>query len=66
MQRVTRGDLSNCPILVFGIGEKTWDGKAWDGSVLRWNKDAKALESKLPSFEKGGTEPSVTYEVLSL
>lgn len=66
VQRVIRGDLGNCPILVFGIGEKTWDGKAWDGSILRWNKDAKALESKLPSFEKGDTEPLVTYEVLSL
>jgi len=43
VQRITRGDLGTCPILMFGIGEKTWDGKPWDRKIMSWDKDLKKL-----------------------
>lgn len=44
IQRILRGDLGTCPILMFGIGEMAWDGVSWDGKVLLWNKDTQQLE----------------------
>ena len=38
-ERVLRGDLGTCPILVIGIGEKTWDGVPWDGKKVQYLKD---------------------------
>ena len=38
-ERILRGDLGTCPILVVGIGEKTWDGVPWDGRAVRLNKN---------------------------
>lgn len=38
-ERVLRGDLGTCPILVVGIGEKTWDGIPWDGRKVQYFKD---------------------------
>ena len=43
VQRVIRGDLGTCPILIFGIGEKTWDRKPWDGKIMRWDKELQEL-----------------------
>lgn len=43
IQRIIRGDLGTCPILVFGIGENAWDGKPWDGKIMQWNKDTQNL-----------------------
>jgi len=43
VQRIIRGDLGTCPILMFGIGEKTWDGKPWDGKIMHWDKSQKRL-----------------------
>lgn len=37
-ERVLRGDLGTCPILIIGISEATWDGKAWDGKKVFYNK----------------------------
>ena len=44
IQRVKRGDLGTCPILIIGIDENTWDGVPWDGMGWKWNKDAQKLE----------------------
>lgn len=41
--RILRGDLGSCPILVIGIGEKTWDGVPWDGRKLQYDKDEGGL-----------------------
>lgn len=38
-ERVLRGDLGTCPILVIGIGEKTWDRAPWDGKAVKYFKD---------------------------
>lgn len=38
-ERVLRGDLGTCPILVIGIGEKTWDGTQWDGQKVQFVKE---------------------------
>ena len=38
-ERVLRGDLGTCPILVVGIGKKTWDGKPWDGMAIKYDKN---------------------------
>lgn len=42
-ERVLRGDLGTCPILVVGIGEKTWDGEPWDGKSVKYDKSREAL-----------------------
>lgn len=44
VQRILRGDLGTCPILMFGIGEKAWNKIPWTGNALRWNKDTRELE----------------------
>ncbi len=36
-ERVLRGDLGTCPILVIGIGESTWDGIPWDGCMVKYS-----------------------------
>lgn len=38
-ERVLRGDLGTCPILVIGIGERTWDGVPWDGRKVQYFRD---------------------------
>ena len=38
-ERVLRGDLGTCPILVVGIGEATWDGVPWDGRMVKYSSD---------------------------
>lgn len=43
VQRVKRGDLGTCPILVVGIGERAWDGQPWDGMKWKWDKEARKL-----------------------
>lgn len=35
LDRVKRGDGGTCPLILFGIGEKTWDGEPFDGRFLR-------------------------------
>lgn len=35
-ERILRGDLGTCPILLVGIGEKTWDGIPWDGRKVQY------------------------------
>lgn len=52
-QRILRGDLGTCPILVFGVSERTWDGQPWDGRIWRWNSDIKELELVDPKFKSG-------------
>lgn len=42
-ERVLRGDLGTCPILVVGIGKATWDGAPWDGRSVKYDKDDKKL-----------------------
>lgn len=37
-ERILRGDLGTCPILVIGIGKKTWDGLPWDGLAVKYEK----------------------------
>lgn len=41
-QRIIRGDLGLCPILMIGIGQSTWNSKPWSGTILRWDKKEKA------------------------
>lgn len=50
-QRILRGDLGTCPVIVFGVSENTWDGEPWDGHVWRWNKKTKQLELTNPVFK---------------
>jgi len=47
VQRIIRGDLGTCPILMFGIGEKAWDGKPWDGKIMQWDKELQKLEAEV-------------------
>lgn len=42
-ERVLRGDLGTCPILVVGIGRKTWDEKPWDGKSIKYEPSAGRL-----------------------
>lgn len=42
-ERVLRGDLGTCPILVVGIGKSTWDGVPWDGRSVKYSKSDKKL-----------------------
>ena len=62
-ERVLRGDLGTCPILVVGIGEKTWDAKPWDGKKVQYFSDEGNMYL-VDSFEVGA-EP-LRYEVVSL
>lgn len=42
-ERVLRGDLGTCPILVVGIGRRTWDGKPWDGRSVKYDPQSGRL-----------------------
>ena len=42
-ERILRGDLGTCPILLIGVGEPTWDGAAWDGRGVFYDKNSKSL-----------------------
>ena len=61
-QRIVRGDLGTCPILMFGIGEAAWDGEAWDGKILQWDKDLK----KLVATEFVPKEDDISYSTVRL
>lgn len=52
-ERILRGDLGTCPILVVGIGEKTWDKKPWNGKMIKYNKDLKGLYA-IDAFGRDG------------
>lgn len=41
-QRIIRGDLGSCPILMIGIGRDAWNKEPWRGTVLRWDKGSEA------------------------
>lgn len=38
LDRINRGDGGTCPLLLFGIGKRTWDGKPFNGYILKWSK----------------------------
>lgn len=42
-ERVLRGDLGTCPILVIGIGQSTWDGEPWDGRMVIYSSKDKKM-----------------------
>lgn len=42
-ERVLRGDLGTCPILVVGIGKAAWDNIPWDGKSVKYDKETKKL-----------------------
>lgn len=42
-ERVLRGDLGTCPILVVGIGRRTWDGEPWDGKAIKYDSSVGKL-----------------------
>lgn len=62
-ERVLRGDLGTCPILVIGIGENTWDGKPWDGRKAQYIK-SKGFLALVDSFEDTPLDP--TYDIISI
>lgn len=62
-ERVLRGDLGTCPILVIGIGEQAWDGLPWDGRKVQYVKDEGFL-ALVDSF--GEIPPGITYELVSI
>ncbi|WP_165056278.1 MULTISPECIES: BglII/BstYI family type II restriction endonuclease [unclassified Adlercreutzia] len=62
-ERVLRGDLGTCPILVVGIGEQTWDGLPWDGRKVQYFKGEGFL-ALVDSFEE--IPPDITYEIVSI
>lgn len=35
--RIIRGDLGTCPILMIGIGKSTYDNVPWDGNAIKWD-----------------------------
>lgn len=41
--RILRGDLGTCPILMIGIGKLTYDGVPWDGNAVKWNSSENDL-----------------------
>lgn len=43
-ERVLRGDLGTCPILVVGIGRNTWDGVPWDGMAVVYDSESESLK----------------------
>lgn len=53
-QRIIRGDLGLCPILMVGIGRNAWNSRHWDGTVLRWDKEEQAY-SICDAFTKAPT-----------
>lgn len=55
-ERVLRGDLGTCPILVVGIGRKTWDGKSWDGKSVKYDRQSGRLMIS-PTFGSGESFP---------
>lgn len=62
-ERVLRGDLGTCPILVIGIGERTWDGAPWDGRKVQYIRGEGFL-ALVDAFDDSLTP--LTYEVVSL
>lgn len=42
-QRIIRGDVGTCPILMIGIGEAAWNQLPWSGAVLKWDKNEQCL-----------------------
>lgn len=62
-ERVLRGDLGTCPILVIGIGEKTWDGVPWDGRKVQYFRDDGNMYL-VDSFAEETT--SLRWELVSL
>lgn len=57
--RILRGDLGSCPILMFGIGEQTWNGQPWDGKIVKWDKEQGKLVPCDPTFERDKTKHEV-------
>jgi hypothetical protein len=62
IQRIIRGDLGTCPILVFGVGENAWDGVPWDGKIMQWDKDLQ----KLVIADYAPKKPSISYATINL
>ena len=62
-ERVLRGDLGTCPILVVGIGENTWDGLPWDGRKAQYIRDEGFL-ALVDSFDSSPPQPP--YDVVML
>jgi hypothetical protein len=62
VQRIIRGDLGTCPILMFGIGERAWDGAPWDRKIMSWDKDLK----KLVVIDYVPKKDNYTYATISL
>lgn len=65
-ERVLRGDLGSCPILVVGIGGAAWDGVPWDGRVHRYCKERQSLqlvEAFAPKKTGETSELKHVYEV---
>ena len=50
-QRILRGDLGSCPILMIGIGRACWMGDKWSGEGARWDKSAGAIVPKEIDFK---------------
>lgn len=57
--RIIRGDLGTCPILMIGIGAQTFDGIPWDGRAIKWNSQANDLYLK-DAFDD--SDPGSRYE----
>ena len=67
VQRILRGDLGTCPILMFGIGEGAWDEILWTGNVLKWDKEGRKLVPCPHKFEVDSSKSSkVTYSVQNI
>lgn len=62
-ERILRGDLGTCPILMIGIGEQTWDGIPWDGRKVKYFKDDGKMYL-VSAFEDG--EDIFKYEAVTL
>jgi hypothetical protein len=62
VQRIIRGDLGTCPILMFGIGERAWDGVPWDRKIMNWDKDLK----KLVAIDYVPKKDNYTYATISM
>lgn len=57
-ERILRGDLGTCPILMVGIGAKAWDRRPWDGKIVKYDKAAGQL-MLCDAFDE--ETPSVPY-----
>ncbi len=52
--RILRGDLGTCPILMVGIGKSTYDDVPWDGNAVKWDSTKNDLFIK-SAFDDEGT-----------